>query len=479
MGTIDEVSKKLGGKPPPEKVSPFSGKSAAGPMSDLEFVVGLRKRKPVSLLLALALVGAGALVYLLLPKEIPKPPTPAIVAITKLPLPAPVAMPASAVEPVSSVGPIKQDAPETPPASTVADAEQAVSPPGWYEAGWRAVKEGRRTDALTLWEDGMRGLPKDRMVIVSNSYATPEQFLSALNQHGSMFPAIGIRQRLGGRMLYRVIVFPYGGGTREILPKVQKLFSYAWLANASRVWGSLAENSMPVAARHGKETIREEMPGAGQKPHAEQMPPVEQKPSAEQKLVAEQKPVAEQKLVAEQKPHEEKLEAANRIATEIVAAPSVGDWEARSAVVREQLKAEDYAGVSKNAQMLVQDFQERWESWFWLGTAQLAQGQLGVAEAALERASKLNPKVAQIWVQRAIVAQERGDHTTAVKLLNEARELAPKSPKIFLNLGFSNDALGLIAEADKNYLRFLSLTEGDGSYAMQRKPIIDRMESRH
>jgi tetratricopeptide (TPR) repeat protein len=292
------------------------------------------------------------------------------------------------------------------------------------------------------------------MVIVSNSYATLDLLLLSLGQHAKMFPAVGVRQRLGGRTQYRVIVFPYGGGTREILPKVQNLFLRAWLVNASRVQESMTGNFPPAAARPAQETAREEMP------------------------VASQKPPTDQKRPADHKPPVEKLEAINKAATETVAAANAGDWEARSAAVREQLKAEDYQGVGRNAQALARDFPERWESWFWLGTAQLAQGQMGMAEAALERASKLNPKVAQIWVQRAIAAQERGDHATAVRLLNEARELAPKSPQIYLNLGYSNDSLGATAEAEKNYLRFLSLTEGDSSYATQRKPVIERLEKK-
>jgi Flp pilus assembly protein TadD len=76
------------------------------------------------------------------------------------------------------------------------------------------------------------------------------------------------------------------------------------------------------------------------------------------------------------------------------------------------------------------------------------------------------------------VAQERGDHAAAVRLLGEARELAPKSPQIYLNLGYSNDALNLTAEAERNYRHFLSMTEGDNSYAEQRKHVIKRLDGK-
>ena len=217
---------------------------------------------------------------------------------------------------------------------------------------------------------------------------------------------------------------------------------------------------------------RKEMQVASPKPSLVSQPPVEQKSTVAQIIPAEQKSSVVQQPI-------ENLETKNRIAVDTAEGTKKSDWETLSATVRDQLKEENYPEVSKNAQMLTHDYPERWEGWFWMGTAQLAQGQMDAAESALERASKLNSKLAQIWIQRAIVAQERSDHASAIKLLNVARELEPKSPQIYLNLGYSNDALGLTDEANKHYLRFLSLTEGDNKYALQRKPIIQRLESRH
>ena len=461
MSIIDEALKKLGNESSTEEANSFSRKmNAAGSTPNLGSAAGHRKRRPISLLLAVALVGAGVVVYLLLPKAAQQPtqqaPAESSVAVVTPP-PAPAqkklatsaaAASVSAVSPVLVVGAVKQVAPTS---SVDADTGQAASAPAWYEAGWKSARAEKWTDAFARWEEGMRSLPKDRMVIISNSYTNMDQFSAALSQHARMFPAIGVRQHLGGEMLYRVVVFPYGGGTRQVLPKVRNIFAHAGLVNASRVQERLTENSLPSVAKPVPETQQGEAP------------------------------VVDQKSPPEQKPSVEKLETLNRIAPNTASAvnTNTGDWETRAATVRDLLKAENYPEVGKNAKMLTSDFPDRWEAWFWLGTAQLAQGQMDGAESSLERASKLNPKVAQIWVQRAVVAQERNDHAAAVKMLNMARELSPKSPQIYLNLGYSNDALGLTAEADKNYLRFLSLTEGDSAYTLQRKPIMDRLESRH
>ncbi len=207
---------------------------------------------------------------------------------------------------------------------------------------------------------------------------------------------------------------------------------------------------------------------------------VEMLPLGESKSVAVHEPVTHEEThlaVTSQKQSVEKT--ASKDMGAIVAAKDAGVWESRSSAVREQLKAEAYAEAGRNAEVLARDFPERWEPWFWLGTAQLAQGQLDAAETALEHASRIDSKVARVWIQRAVVAQERGDHAAAVNLLNKARDLSPKSPQIYLNLGYSNDALNLSAEAEINYRLYLSLTEGDGSYSAQRKHVIKRLGGKH
>ena len=499
MSIVDEALQKLN-----RDSSTGEGGALSRKYQDIGLVAGKRKRKPISLLLAIALLFAGGIVYLLLPKEIPPLPRKAesefpippinppatlqkpVVAAISGAVPVSAVAIASAVIPVSSVSAIPALAGVTAPVKTViaetheaasavaavVEYEQFLPAPAWYKDGWKAANAGKWTTAFALWEEGMRGLPKDHIVIVSNSYSSMDLLEPGLNQHARLFPAVGVRQFINGQAFYRVIAFPYGGGNRKVLPKVKVLFSHAVLFNASRVQARLTENSHPVVAKPEQVMARKEMQVASPKPSLVSQPPVEQKSTVAQIIPAEQKSSVVQQPI-------ENLETKNRIAVDTAEGTKKSDWETLSATVRDQLKEENYPEVSKNAQMLTHDYPERWEGWFWMGTAQLAQGQMDAAESALERASKLNSKLAQIWIQRAIVAQERSDHASAIKLLNVARELEPKSPQIYLNLGYSNDALGLTDEANKHYLRFLSLTEGDNKYALQRKPIIQRLESRH
>lgn len=156
-------------------------------------------------------------------------------------------------------------------------------------------------------------------------------------------------------------------------------------------------------------------------------------------------------------------------------ANEMNGWESRSREIRDRVKAGAYAGIGWSAKALARDFPGRWEAWFWLGTAELAQGHTAEAETALENAGAINPGAADIWVQRAVVAQERGNHAEAIRLLSKARELSPNSPQIYLNLGYSSDALGQADKAAESYRRFLALTAGNSTYLAQRKPVIQRL----
>ena len=67
----------------------------------------------------------------------------------------------------------------------------------------------------------------------------------------------------------------------------------------------------------------------------------------------------------------------------------------------------------------------------------------------------------QIWVQLAIVAQQRGNHTQALQLLGEAKRLNAQMPEVHLNIAFSQDSLGEHQHAAVYaYRMFLKLTEG-------------------
>lgn len=113
--------------------------------------------------------------------------------------------------------------------------------------------------------------------------------------------------------------------------------------------------------------------------------------------------------------------------------------------------------------------ERRVDYWLIKGNAYLRTGQLDSAEKALASAQALAPMNAQIAVQRAILQQEKGDHVTALQLLKDAGERNPNVPEIFLNQGYSEQALGAVQDARRSFRVFLRITEGRSLYTGQRK----------
>ena len=110
---------------------------------------------------------------------------------------------------------------------------------------------------------------------------------------------------------------------------------------------------------------------------------------------------------------------------------------------------------------------------FWLikGSVHLGLGQLDLAEESFESAQALVPGHAPTLVQLAVLKQEKGDHAGALRLLKDAASRHRDVPEIYLNLGYSQQALGVFDEAARSFKIFLELTEGRTVYSEQRKMV--------
>ncbi len=113
--------------------------------------------------------------------------------------------------------------------------------------------------------------------------------------------------------------------------------------------------------------------------------------------------------------------------------------------------------------------QAEWGVQFWLGTAYLLDGQLDNAAVVLDEALALEAERAEIWVQRAIVEQERSQPEIALQILEVAAQVDNSYPMTFLNAGIAYDSLGEVENARGAYARFLKLSAADsGSNRMRR-----------
>jgi len=117
----------------------------------------------------------------------------------------------------------------------------------------------------------------------------------------------------------------------------------------------------------------------------------------------------------------------------------------------------------------------QWEPWFWMGTAQFGIGDLDKAEDAFMSGLVRDDTVPYLWVQRAVIAQQRGEYGKAMDALRQAELLNPDLPEVQLNLAYNFEHYGDHTLAQRHYQRYLSLTEGKATYHAVRRKVLERM----
>ena len=117
--------------------------------------------------------------------------------------------------------------------------------------------------------------------------------------------------------------------------------------------------------------------------------------------------------------------------------------------------------------------EDRVDYWLIKGSTHMGLGQLDPAEKAFAAAQLLAPGNAQLAVQRAVLKQEKNDHAGALEILKDAVISHPDVPEVFLNQGYSQQALGSLAEARHSFRIFLRMTEGRSLYREQRRVVSE------
>lgn len=524
MSIVDKTLQRLdGGNNPAPLAEPV-----AAPLHtverDLLYVAGARKRRsPWALRLALLLLAMAGLVYFGLQQLAPPaapvpqlpaqaghaiepprpvlgvaapepvapvlagaPAAPAIVA-PAAPNPVPLATPAPATAPLPSPVPATQ----APAAATASAPSSALPQLPWLQRGWEVAQAEGVQQALTIWEQGALTLPDPQLLIVGHAFLDRHGMNAALARRDPSWAVFAVREaaaaRQGQAAQYRVVVLVPPNPPSGLLEAVAAQFGRADRLSAAalkrrisgaepqaqasqpRVLGAQVATAPPLADTAAP-AQRLQLPGP---------PPVAATASGPVGPATPSSAALAAAVPAQAAPVSAPL-AVDPAAAAPPAPPRPDrrDWENRANQARELLRQGAFVLVAEHAEAMTRDFPDRWEPWFWLGTAALSRGQLPVAEQSLDRALALNAGVAQVWIQRGIVAQERGDHSAAARFLTQATSLAPRIPEAHLNLGFSFDALGRSSEAERSFRAFLQLTEGNAVYALQRQHIQDWLARR-
>lgn len=138
------------------------------------------------------------------------------------------------------------------------------------------------------------------------------------------------------------------------------------------------------------------------------------------------------------------------------------------------IQAEKYEEAHAVLDPLFKDPPVNWEPWFWMGTALLGQSHLEQADQFFLSGLARNDKIPQLWIQRALVAHQRGEYQLAIHELRRAESLDATLPHVHLNMGYAYEKLGNERLAHEYYVKFLKLSEGNPAFFSIRKKLYAR-----
>ena len=148
---------------------------------------------------------------------------------------------------------------------------------------------------------------------------------------------------------------------------------------------------------------------------------------------------------------------------------------ARLAYGRLLVKSGDAGRAVDVLQPLVAGAPADWRPWFWLGSARLLRGELEQSADALDQALARQGEQPALWIQRAIVEQERGRPQVAAHYLQVAASLAPDNPDVLFNYAYASEQAGDSARAAVLYRRFLARSAGSPAHGRLRAQALKRL----
>jgi TolA-binding protein len=153
----------------------------------------------------------------------------------------------------------------------------------------------------------------------------------------------------------------------------------------------------------------------------------------------------------------------------------------RLRLAQQSIQSGQYADAIASLSPLFRNSPDDWEPWFWMGTALLGQNDLEQADQYFLNGLARNDKIPQLWIQRALVAHQRGEYQLAIHELRRAESLSAGLPHTYLNMGYAYEKLGNTRLANEYYGRFLKVSEGKPTFFSTRKKLYahftDQMDS--
>lgn len=372
---------------------------------------------------------------------------------------APVSVPASAPVVVPTVASgalpvVRPTAATAPPESTSTPSAPAVAyldmAPRWLLEGIKLQGNGSKEDAQAVWSEGVMALPAYHRVWLPDSYPSEAAASAAFAEAAGQYPVVLLTSKKSGRTQSHVFAYTDGEENQALAHNLaQKLgaTSGRWVTAASLrllLKGRTQDKATP--ADTGAAAVRKTSPKPVPKPAAARRPPAQAKVASP---MAEPTPAISLPVPSEAPSmlaRAEKLINANQAVEAL--------FELRSA---------------KGPEL------EDWRYHYLVGAAEMKLGRQAKAQDALSTAIKLNPRQPEARLKRAVLNQEQGLHNDAMADLREAEKIAPLLPEVYLNQGYSADALNRLSEARTAYLQFLNLSKSKASYGATRAWVTKRL----
>ncbi|VAX24385.1 hypothetical protein MNBD_NITROSPINAE04-456 [hydrothermal vent metagenome] len=337
---------------------------------------------------------------------------------------------------------------EKPIELAIVETLPEVTDGDWLAAGEKVLEEDGLLDACAMWEEGLRRIPGNWIVLVAGVFRGPVSAERAYRRVGRENSALIIRREYQGSQAFYVLAAPPLEDVEKVRKSIKRKLG---LRSVKGNWASKFAGSANTFIKKPVEVSVKKKTKASVS-------------ATKTKIVAD-KNFKQKKTIKPKKKSAIKRNPLGRISFE----------NERIEQAQKYVEQGAFHDAVEVLQPMFVSPPRRWQLYFLMGTAYLGLGDLGKADSYLIQGIAVDGKQTGLWVQRAVVAQQKGQDEIALRFLYEAERLNSSLPEIQLNKGFSNDKLGRVKEAVKAYRSFLSLSEGNQGFTETRRKILNRL----
>jgi len=335
----------------------------------------------------------------------------------------------------------------------------------WVKDGWNRLRQDNDIDkAMHVWSKGVRQLPPDEILLFSGVFYDRDSAISQLYIVGEKHNGLILHENFHGKPAFYVLA---------VSPSKQLSYNRAYL-----------HKHLGISHPKGKKAIFFQQMHVPTHRHA-----VSAKPMVGHTITMDSYRVvavhhsdsdmAVPEMITMAHDAEEKGDYTHALA---LLSHVLGKQPWRSDVqlitARLTVKNGQYEQAIQSIAPLLTKKSTDWHVWFWNGTAHLMLGHLDRAGASLNEALALDGKHAAVWVERALVEQQRSHYDAALQMLMMAEVMQPGLPEVQLNIAWTSDKLSLHNRATQAYREFLYRSGGMVEYTATRKKVIQLLTGR-